>query len=98
MVAQAGTLDRHLLLVLRASICPGIADRPAGAGRRRRLQYPRRRRVDRILRQWTWSVVAASALGPGRAVPRRIGLHALLAASHVPRRRLLEISCDPSFF
>ena len=66
-----------------------------GAGRR--LQHSRCRRADRILRQRPWAAVRASALGAGDTVPRCVRLHAVLAAPHVSRRRLLEISRHPSF-
>ena len=66
-------------------------------GAARPLQHSRRRRTDRILRQWPWAAVGASALGAGDIVPRCVRLHAVLAAPHVSRRRVLEISRHPSF-
>src|ERR1044072_2943198 len=85
------------LLVLRAADHPRGADRASGARRRGGFQYPRRRRADRVLRQRTRSVVRIAALGSGRAVPDPVGLHAVLAAPDVPRRRILEVPRDPSF-
>ena len=39
----------------------------------------------------------AAAVAAGGAVPGAVGLHAVLAAPPVSRRRILEISRDPSF-
>ena len=87
LVAQARAHYRHLLLVLRAGICAHLPHRAAGARRRRHLQHSRARRTDRILRQWPWAAVGASALGAGDIVSRCVRLHAVLAAPHVSRRR-----------
>ena len=89
---------RHLLLVLRAGVCAHLPHRAAGARRRHPLRHSRAGPTGGILRQWPRAAVAASALGAGDIVPRCVRLHAVLAAPHVSRRRLLEISRHPSFF
>src|SRR5580700_2871719 len=97
LVAQARTGHRPLLLVLRSVVRAGVADRAVGARRRRGLQHSRRRRTDRVLRQWPWSAVRAAAVVAGPAVPGVVGLHAVLAAPAVSRRRILEISRHSPF-
>ena len=63
VVAQARDRHRHLLLVLRSVVRAGVPDRAAGARRRRRLQDPRRRRSDRLLRQRPRPAVASCRYG-----------------------------------
>ena len=53
--------------------------------------------TDRLLRQWPRPAGRPAALGPGDAVPGAVGLHAVLAAPDVSRRRVLEISRHPPF-
>src|SRR5829696_4111188 len=72
LVAQERTHYRHLLLVLRAGIRSHLPHRAIGAGRCSGLQHSRRRRTDRVLRQWPWAAVGTSALGAGDIVPRCI--------------------------
>src|ERR1700682_89547 len=97
LVAQARARHRPLLLVPGSAVRAGVPDRPRGRRRRRDLQYPRCRRTDRLLRQWPGAAVDASAVAAGGVVLRVGRFHDVLAAPHVPRRRLLEIPRHPSF-
>src|ERR1700753_2281682 len=91
VVAQARARHRYLLLVLRSGVRARAADWFARARCGRGLQHPRRRRADRVLRQWSWTAVVAAALVPRAAVSRTVRRHAVRLASDVSWRRVLEI-------
>ena len=82
------------LVPLFARVLP---DRAVGARRRPAVQDSRCRRTDRLLRQRPWPAVDTAALAAGDAVPGAGRFHDVLAAPHVSRRRVLEISRHPSF-
>ena len=72
-------------------------DRAVGARRRPGVWNSRCRRADRLLRQRPWSAVGAAIVAAGDPVPGRRRFHDVLAAPHVPWRRVLEIPRHPSF-
>ena len=97
LVAQARTRDRPLLLVPGAVVHARLPDRAVGARRQPAVRDSRCRRPDCLLRQRPWPAVDAAPVAAGDPVPGRCRFHDVLAAPHVPWRRVLAIPRHPPF-